>query len=65
MVTTIVLFQGLSATVQQIITLVMGFLVICVGITVLQLSKIDPTQIKTLDRRSTLLLQAAKSKAKL
>ena len=61
MVTTIVLFQGLSATVQQIITLVMGFLVICVGITVLQLSKIDPTQIKTLDRRSTLLLQAAKN----
>lgn len=61
MVTTIVLFQGLKASVVSIITLVMGFLVICVGITVLQLSKIDPTQIKTLDRRSTLLLQAAKS----
>ncbi|KAI0630136.1 DUF803-domain-containing protein [Trametes polyzona] len=61
MVTTIVLFQGLKAPPVQIITLVMGFLVICVGITVLQLSKIDPTQIKTLDRRSTLLLQAAKS----
>ena len=28
-------------------------------ITVLQLSKIDPTQIKVLDRRSTILLQAA------
>lgn len=61
MVTTIVLFQGLQAPVVQIITLVMGFLVICVGITVLQLSKIDPTQIKTLDRRSTLLLQAARN----
>ncbi|KAI0708954.1 magnesium transporter NIPA-domain-containing protein [Cerioporus squamosus] len=61
MVTTIVLFQGLKAPVVQIITLVMGFLVICVGITVLQLSKVDPTQIKKLDRRSTLLLQAAKS----
>ncbi|KAI0644678.1 DUF803-domain-containing protein [Trametes meyenii] len=61
MVTTIVLFQGLKAPPVQIITLVMGFLVICVGITILQLSKIDPTQIKTLDRRSTLLLQAAKS----
>ncbi|RPD59754.1 DUF803-domain-containing protein [Lentinus tigrinus ALCF2SS1-6] len=61
MVTTIVLFQGLKAPVLQIITLVMGFLVICVGITVLQLSKIDPTQIKQLDRRSTLLLQAAKN----
>ncbi|KAI8992903.1 magnesium transporter NIPA-domain-containing protein [Trametes punicea] len=61
MVTTIVLFQGLKAPPVQIITLVMGFLVICVGITVLQLSKIDPTQIKSLDRRSTILLQAAKS----
>ncbi|KAI1794221.1 magnesium transporter NIPA-domain-containing protein [Ganoderma leucocontextum] len=61
MVTTIVLFQGLQAPAVQIITLVMGFLVICVGITVLQLSKIDPTQIKTLDRRSTLLLQAARN----
>ncbi|CDO76062.1 hypothetical protein BN946_scf184696.g14 [Trametes cinnabarina] len=61
MVTTIVLFQGLKAPPVQIVTLVMGFLVICVGITVLQLSKIDPTQIKALDRRSTMLLQAAKS----
>ncbi len=55
------LFQGLQAPPVQIITLVMGFLVICVGITVLQLSKIDPTQIKKLDRRSTLLLQAARN----
>ncbi|KAI0769439.1 magnesium transporter NIPA-domain-containing protein [Trametes elegans] len=61
MVTTIVLFQGLKAPPRQIVTLVMGFLVICVGITILQLSKIDPTQIKSLDRRSTMLLQAAKS----
>ncbi|KAI0743637.1 magnesium transporter NIPA-domain-containing protein [Daedaleopsis nitida] len=60
-VTTIVLFQGLAAKPVQIITLVMGFLVICVGITILQLSKIDPTQIKQLDRRSTLLLQAARN----
>ena len=44
---------------MQIITLVMGFVVICFGITILQLSKVDPTQIKSLDRRSTILLQAA------
>ncbi|KAL6303520.1 magnesium transporter NIPA-domain-containing protein [Sparassis latifolia] len=61
MLTTIVLFQGLKAPVSQIITLVLGFLVICFGITILQLSKIDPTQIKQLDRRSTMLLQAAKN----
>ncbi|THG95296.1 hypothetical protein EW026_g6340 [Hermanssonia centrifuga] len=41
----------------------MGFLVICVGITILQLSKIDPTQLKVpgLDRRSTMLLQATRA----
>jgi len=59
--TTIVLFQGLKAPPSQIITLVMGFLVICFGITILQLSKVDPTQIKGLDRRSTILLQAARN----
>ncbi|KAJ6526961.1 magnesium transporter NIPA-domain-containing protein [Mycena vulgaris] len=59
--TTIVLFKGLSASVSSIITLVMGFLVICVGITILQMSKVDPTELKRLDRRSTILLQAARS----
>ncbi|KAF8913697.1 magnesium transporter NIPA-domain-containing protein, partial [Mucidula mucida] len=57
-----VLFQGLDSTVSEIITIVMGFLVICVGITILQLSKIDPTTLNKLDRRSTLLLQAARTK---
>ncbi|KAJ7121997.1 magnesium transporter NIPA-domain-containing protein [Mycena crocata] len=61
-VTTIVLFKGLSASVASIITLVMGFLVICVGIIILQMSKVDPTTLsKRLDRRSTILLQAARS----
>jgi magnesium transporter len=63
-VTTIVLFKGLSAPPAQIITLVMGFLVISVGIAVLQLSKMDPTSIKSmrgLDRRSTMLLQATQA----
>lgn len=40
----------------------MGFLVICLGITILQLSKVDPTQFKALDRRSTILLQAARNR---
>ena len=56
-----VLFQGLHASVASIITLVMGFLVICVGITILQMSKVDPTQLAKLDRRSTILLQAARA----
>lgn len=61
MVTTIVLFQGLSAPVSQILTLVFAFLTICIGITILQMSKIDPAQLSSLDRRSTLLLQVARA----
>ncbi|EMD33766.1 hypothetical protein CERSUDRAFT_117855 [Gelatoporia subvermispora B] len=63
MLTTIVLFQGLKAPAMQIITIVMGFFVICLGITILQLSKIDPNDIKMpgLDRRSTVLLQATRA----
>ncbi|TDL17285.1 DUF803-domain-containing protein [Rickenella mellea] len=61
MVTTVVLFQGLKASATQIITIVMAFLVICAGITILQMSKVDPTSLNKLDRRSTILLQAARS----
>jgi hypothetical protein len=39
----------------------MAFLVICVGITILQMSKVDPASLTKLDRRSTILLQAARS----
>ncbi|KAI0338196.1 DUF803-domain-containing protein [Trametopsis cervina] len=62
-ITTIVLFKGLAAPPTQIITLVMGFLVISVGIAVLQLSKMDPSNLKMrgLDRRSTMLLQVTRA----
>ncbi|KAH9988449.1 magnesium transporter NIPA-domain-containing protein, partial [Russula compacta] len=60
MVTTVVLFKGLKASVGQILTIVLAFFVICVGITILQMSRVDPTEFK-LDRRSTMLLQAARS----
>ncbi|KAG6375592.1 magnesium transporter NIPA-domain-containing protein [Boletus reticuloceps] len=56
-----VLFKGLAAPASQIITLVFAFLTICVGITILQMSKIDPEKLTSLDRRSTLLLQAART----
>lgn len=62
MVTSVILFQGLKASASQIITIVMAFLVICCGITILQMSKIDPADLgKKLDRRSTMLLQASRS----
>ncbi|KAH7107923.1 DUF803-domain-containing protein [Auriculariales sp. MPI-PUGE-AT-0066] len=65
LVTTIILFKGLKAPATDIITLVMGFLVICIGITILQMSKVDPTKLEKLDRRSTILLQAARSKTEM
>ncbi len=73
-----VLYQGLKATVTEILTVVMGmqaakrnktsanqccvlgFLVICAGIVILQMSKVDPEKFDKLDRRSTLLLKAAR-----
>ncbi|KAF9523471.1 magnesium transporter NIPA-domain-containing protein [Crepidotus variabilis] len=63
LVTTVVLFQGLKASAAQIITIVMAFLVICFGITILQMSKVDPVKLQKLDRRSTMLLQAAREHA--
>ncbi|QRW11036.1 Magnesium transporter NIPA [Ceratobasidium sp. AG-Ba] len=60
LVTSVILYQGLHATVTQILTVVLGFLMICTGITILQMSKVDPRKLKNLDRRTTLLLAAAR-----
>ncbi|EPQ29352.1 uncharacterized protein PFL1_03107 [Pseudozyma flocculosa PF-1] len=64
LVTSIILQQGLQASAVDIVTLVMGFLVICAGIVLLQLSKIDPQELQDkpgLDRGTTLLLRASRS----
>ena len=64
LITSIILQQGLNASVIDIITLVMGFLVICAGIILLQLSKIDPEELQDkpgLDRGTTLLIRASHS----
>ncbi|KAF8598391.1 DUF803-domain-containing protein, partial [Ceratobasidium sp. AG-I] len=61
LVTSVILYQGLKASATQIITIVMGFLVICAGITILQMSKVDPETLNTLDRKSTMLLAANRS----
>ncbi|KAG9119438.1 hypothetical protein FRC07_005545, partial [Ceratobasidium sp. 392] len=58
LVTSVILYQGFKAPVTGIITVVMAFLVICAGITILQMSKVDPTTLSTLDRKSTILLAA-------
>jgi hypothetical protein len=59
--TSVILYQGLKASAAQIITVVLGFLVICTGIFILQMSKVDPRELTNVDRRTTLLLQAARA----
>lgn len=67
LVTSIILFQGLDASPVQIVTLVLGFLTICAGITLLQISKIDPDELAAdkdevgIDRSTTLLIRASRS----
>lgn len=55
--TTLVLFRGLAASIPEILTLVLGFLVICVGIVLLQISKSAPQEARKLEleRHSTFL----------
>jgi hypothetical protein len=59
LITSFILFQGLKASAVDLITMVLGFLVICLGITLLQMSKVDPKVLTNLDRRSTMLFAAS------
>jgi hypothetical protein len=66
LVTSIILFQGLDSSPIQIVTIVLGFLTICAGITLLQISKIDPKELTDkdgvgIDRNTTLLIRASRS----
>lgn len=57
-----ILNKGFNAPATKIVTMVFGFFVICCGITLLQMSKIDPKELENkvkLDRRDTMLLRAA------
>ncbi|EJD02695.1 DUF803-domain-containing protein [Fomitiporia mediterranea MF3/22] len=64
LVTSIILYQGLKASASAIITIALAFLVICSGIFILQMSKIDPRRLSKLDRKTTMLLQAAREEVK-
>jgi len=60
--TSVILYQGLKSSAAQIMTMVLAFFVICSGIFVLQMSKVDPRKLnrKFVDNRTTLLLELAK-----
>ncbi|BEI84542.1 hypothetical protein CcaverHIS002_0411460 [Cutaneotrichosporon cavernicola] len=60
MVTSFILYKGLKAPALDLVTMVLAFLVTCFGITLLQMSKVDPKQLSGLDRRTTMLLAASK-----
>lgn len=62
LITDVILNKGFNAPATKIVTMVFGFFVICCGITLLQMSKIDPKELESkvkLDRRDTMLLRAA------
>ncbi|KAI5121566.1 hypothetical protein M0805_000747 [Coniferiporia weirii] len=65
LVTSVILYQGLKASASAIITIALSFLVICTGIFILQLSKVDPRHLTGIGRKTTILLQAAREKVRL
>ncbi|GMK56854.1 hypothetical protein CspeluHIS016_0306940 [Cutaneotrichosporon spelunceum] len=60
MITSFILYKGLKAPALDLVTMVLAFLVTCLGITLLQMSKVDPKSLSGLDRRTTMLLAASK-----
>jgi hypothetical protein len=60
LITSFILYQGLKASAVTLITMVLGFLTTCLGITLLQMSKVDPNTLTKLDRKSTILMQASR-----
>ncbi|THH22376.1 hypothetical protein EUX98_g8212 [Antrodiella citrinella] len=62
LVTSVILYKGLKAPGSQIMTIVLAFAVICTGIFILQMSKVDPRKLNV-DGHTTLLLEAAKQEA--
>ncbi|KAH8099862.1 magnesium transporter NIPA-domain-containing protein [Cristinia sonorae] len=63
LVTSVILYKGLKASAVQIMTIVLAFAVICTGIFILQMSKVDPRKLNFVDEHTTLLLEAAKQEA--
>ncbi|KAF7798511.1 hypothetical protein EIP86_009732 [Pleurotus ostreatoroseus] len=55
LVTSVILYKGLKTSASQLITVILAFVVICTGIFILQMSKVD--------EHTTLLLEAARQEA--
>jgi len=59
LVTSVILYQGLKASAIQIVTISLAFVIICTGIFILQMSRVDPRRLRGIDRRTSILLQVA------
>jgi len=53
LLTSVILYQGLKASTTKIITIVFGLFIIYTGIFILQMSKVNPCQLMSLDRYMT------------
>ncbi|KAF8500603.1 magnesium transporter NIPA-domain-containing protein, partial [Hysterangium stoloniferum] len=61
LVTSVILYKGLKASATEIMTVVLAFFVICSGIFILQMSKVDPRELVSIDKSTSLLLKAARA----
>lgn len=64
LVTSVILYKGLKASAAQIVTIVLAFFVICTGIFVLQMSRVDPRRLQGVDSETTILIRAAQEDVK-
>jgi len=62
LVTSVILYRGLKSSGAKIMTMVLAFFVICSGIFVLQMSKVNPKNLNqaVVDRKTSLLLETAR-----
>jgi len=62
LVTSVILYRGLNSSGAKIMTMVLAFFVICSGIFILQMSKVNPKKLNqaVVDRKTSLLLETAR-----
>lgn len=62
MVTSAILYQGFHTSATNIVTIILAFITTCTGITLLQISRVEPEEIKDkLDRSTTMLVAASRA----
>lgn len=67
LVTSVILYRGLKSSGAKIMTMVLAFFVICSGIFILQMSKVNPKKLNqvVIDRKTSILLETARQEVEL